>query len=136
MAGVFCLILPEVMRMRADNGNVMGMAFWVIYFALLVILIIAMCGTWKTYKKAGYPGWGCLIPLYNRYCVYDMAMGKGWWFILECIPLVGIVVRAFVCMRLSESFDRGVGFAFGLYFLEPVFMMILGFGEARYSGPK
>lgn len=122
--------------MAVSHGYGSGTIFWIIYTVIVVIYIISLFGTWKMYKKAGYPGWGCLIPLYNRYCVYEMAMGKGWWFILEAIPLVNIAVRVFLCMRLAEAFGRGTGFTFGLYFLEPIFMMILGFGDARYGGPK
>jgi hypothetical protein len=36
---------------------------------------------------------------------------------------------------LAKSFAKGTGFAIGLIFLFPIFMMILGFGDARYAGP-
>ena len=36
----------------------------IIYLAIVVIVI---AGMWKTFEKAGQPGWGCIIPIYNIY---------------------------------------------------------------------
>ena len=42
-------------------GAMVGMvlAFAVMFYILTVI------ATWKIFKKAGEPGWKCLIPIYN-----------------------------------------------------------------------
>ena len=36
--------------------------------------------------------------------------------------------------KLSKAFGHGVGFTLGLMFLNPIFMMILGFGSDQYQG--
>jgi hypothetical protein len=36
---------------------------------------------------------------------------------------------------LSKSFGKDEGFTVGLILLSPVFLPILGFGDARYLGP-
>ena len=38
--------------------------------------------------------------------------------------------------NLAQVFGRGIGFGFGLLFLAPIFLMILGFGNAEYVGPN
>ena len=32
----------------------------------LAIAVLAIAGTWKTFVKAGQPGWGVLIPIYKH----------------------------------------------------------------------
>lgn len=38
--------------------------------------------------------------------------------------------------KTAKAFGKGVGFTIGLIFLQPVFLMILGFGSAQYQGPQ
>ena len=40
-----------------------------------------------------------------------------------------------VAIDLAKSFGKGTGFAVGLIFLAPIFILILGFGPATYQGP-
>lgn len=42
----------------------------IIYLAIVVIVI---AGMWKTFEKAGQPGWGCIIPIYNIYLMTKIA---------------------------------------------------------------
>ena len=46
------------------------------------------------------------------------------------------VICAKLCMRTARSFGKGEGFATGLFFLNVIFCLILGFGDARYLGPN
>ena len=56
----------------------------IIYFAFTVLVLV---GTWKTFEKAGQPGWGAIIPIYNVYLMCLIAGKPGWWTILFFIPL-------------------------------------------------
>ncbi len=47
-----------------------------------------------------------------------------------------IVERAKLCGALSRSFGHGGGYAAGLFFLGPIFLMILGFNSDQYIGPN
>ena len=105
----------------------------VISLAIGVLLIIAM---WKIFVKAGKPGWAYLIPFYNTYCLYDIAWGNGWLFLLGFVPCVNFVVMIMVYIKLAKAFGKGTGFGIGLLFLAPIFISILGFGDAEYIGPQ
>lgn len=115
----------------AGAGTSTVIAF--IYIAVLILLLVAI---WKIYVKAGRPGWASLIPLYNCYVYYDIAMGNGWLFLLSFVPFVNIVISIIVTHRLSKAFGHGVGFTLGLLFLSPIFIPILAFGSSEYEGPQ
>ena len=100
----------------------------------LVIAVAVLVGMWKVFVKAGKPGWGAIVPLYNLYCLSDMSLGKGWMFLLLIIPIVDIVVLIMMYVKLAKAFGKGVGFAVGLIFLPFIFMPILGYGDAKYIG--
>ena len=101
--------------------------------ALSIVLIVAM---WKMFVKAGKPGWACIVPFYSQYCLFDIAMGNGWLFLLTFVPCVNIVMMFLCYIKLAGAYGKGAGFGLGLIFLSPIFMMILGFGQAEYVGPQ
>ena len=72
----------------------------------LVLSIFLIGATWQLFRKAGKPGWACLVPFYGNYCQFAIAFGKG------------------------------TGFGIGLIFLPVVFLPILGYGSAEYAGPQ
>ena len=90
----------------------------------------------KLFVKAGRAGWKCLIPFYNTYCLYDIAWGNGWLFLLMFVPCVNVVVGIMMLFKLAKAFGQGTGFGFGLLFLNTIFILILGFGSAEYVGPQ
>ena len=47
--------------------------------------------------------------------------------------IVALVEEIVIAIRLSKAFKKGVGFTLGLIFLPYIFVMILGFGEAKYD---
>lgn len=108
-------------------------AYMVVALAICVVMYVAM---WKMFVKAGKPGWACLVPFYNTYCLFDMAFGNGWLFLLMFVPCVNFVFAIMLYFKLASAFGQGVGFGFGLLFLNPIFMLILGFGKAEYVGPQ
>ncbi len=110
-----------------------GAAYTII---MLVWIVVALVGMWKLYVKAGKPGWASIVPFYNLYCLYDMAFGIGWLFLLTFIPFVNFVITIIMLFKLARAFGQGIGFGFGLLFLTPIFMLILGFGGAEYIGPN
>lgn len=103
---------------------------------VLVIAVLTLVAMWKIFVKAGKPGWACLIPFYNMYCMYDIAWGNGWLFLLTFIPCVGFVFAIIMLFKLAKALGQGTGFGFGLLFLNTIFVLILGFGKAEYIGPQ
>lgn len=50
------------------------------------------------------------------------------------LSLVGAVIALISEYKLAKAFGKGFGFFLGLVFLNPIFKMILGFGDAQYQG--
>ena len=116
----------------------MGIGMLVVWLAVMVFMIISW---WIVLKKAGQPGWAILIPIYNFLVILRVA-GKPWWWVfsilLAIIPIVGmilmLVVMILVFHGISTKFGKGAGFTVGLVLLSIVFVPILAFGDAKYSG--
>jgi hypothetical protein len=103
----------------------------VAWIGLTLVFLVAY---WRIYAKAGVPGWACLIPIYNMVKLLHITGRSGWWLLGLFVPFLNIFVGIRVVFDLASVFGRGVGFGFGLLLLAPVFIPILGFGNARYTG--
>lgn len=108
----------------------------VIYIITLALSIAALVGLWKMFTKAGKPGWACIIPFYSQYCLFEMAWGSGWLFLLMFVPCFNLVVMIMMWLKMAKAFGQGTGFGLGLCFLNPIFTIILGFSDAQYIGPQ
>ncbi|MCX6243939.1 MAG: DUF5684 domain-containing protein [Bacteroidetes bacterium] len=123
------------------SGSCPPMAFMpMIIVPLLIIAMHVMAiryvALWFVFKKAGEQGWASIIPVYNILIVIRIA-GKPWWYILLLlIPIVNIIIGIMILHGLSKSFGKSGWFTVGLIFLRVIFLAILGFGDAQYSGDK
>ena len=121
-------------------GAIAGMLIfvWIISIAVAVFSIIVM---WKIFKKAGKEGWIAIIPLYNVYTLFEITLGKGWYWLLllvSIIPVIGwladAVIMILTMIKLSKAFGKDTGFTVGLVLLSMVFMAILAFDKSTYLG--
>ena len=110
-----------------------GLMAMLIYFA---IIIVAIAGMWKTFEKAGKPGWAALIPIYNTYIMIEIVGKPTIWLLWMLIPCVNIVFAVWLLNLVSKSFGKSEGFTVGLLLLSFIFWPILGFGDAKYLGPS
>ncbi len=101
---------------------------------ILIVSVLVIVAQWRMFTKAGEHGWASIIPFYNNYVLFKIAMGNGWLFLLCLVPVVNFVIMIVCMFKLAKAFGKGVGFGFGLWLLSPIFMMILGFGSAEYVG--
>jgi len=101
-----------------------------------ILAIVYIAGLWKTFEKAGEPGWAAIIPIYNLYMLVKISGRPGWWWVLLIVPVVNIVIAIIVLIDLAKAFGKGVGFALGMLLLGVIFMPILGFGSATYTKPQ
>jgi hypothetical protein len=115
----------------APEGNGAGMALVGIIW---VVVIVGLAGMWKTFEKAGKPGWGAIIPVYNIILLLEIAGRPFWWFFLLVLPMVNVVVSIIVAIDVARNFGKGTGFGLGLALLSFIFYPILGFGDAQYQG--
>lgn len=115
----------------------LGLAILIPLIAIgISILILEIVALWFILEKAGEPGWAAIIPIYNYLEVIKIA-GKPWWFILlMLVPVVNLVIYILILNGLSKSFGKDSAFTVGLFFLRFIFLPILGFGKAQYSGNK
>ena len=101
-----------------------------------IVTLVEIAGAWLMFQKAGEPGWAAIIPIYN-YMIGIKISGKPWWYVLLMfVPVANVVVYIMIMDGLAKSFGKGTGFTVGLIFLRFVFIPILGFGDAVYSGDK
>lgn len=124
-------MLTILAQESSGGGGAIAMLGSLIYLAIIVLVI---AGIWKTFSKAGQPGWAAIIPIYNMIVLLQVAQKPIWWIILMFIPLVNVVVWILVAIEVAKQFDKGAGFGLGLAFLGFIFFPILGFGSAQYGG--
>lgn len=106
------------------------MIFVVIYLAVLILMI---AGMWRIFEKAGQPGWGAIVPIYNLYLLTVIAQKPGWWTVMFFIPLANVVFGIMTMYEIAKRFGKDVGFTVGLILLSFVFIPILGLGDAQYT---
>ena len=102
----------------------------------LVISIVCIVGMWKVFTKAGKPGQASLIPFYNLYTLFDIAWGNGILFLTMLVPCVDVIFLIICYYKLCKAFGKGTGFFIGMLLFSPIFICILGFGDAEYIGPQ
>jgi len=117
--------------MDREYGTDYTLPTWVIILCCAIALL-QIIGQWKTFVKAGQPGWACIIPIYNIYIMTKIGGKPGWW-VLPCIFVPFFIIWVF--NMISKSFGKDEGFTAGLVFLGFIFWPILGFGDSRYLGP-
>jgi hypothetical protein len=113
-------------------GALAGLLFFAVYLGIALFFIIA---GWKVFVKAGKPGWGILIPIYNAYLWVKIAGKPGWWLLLYLVPLVNIVIAIIVSLAVAKAFGKSTGFGILLILLPIIAIPILGFGSAVYTQP-
>ena len=106
--------------------------FYIIYLAVIGAMF---AGLWKTFTKAGEPGWAAIVPIYNVYIMTKIVGRPAWFTVLALIPCVNIIALFIIGIDMAKSFGKGMGFGIGLALLGFVFYPLLGFGDAQYQGP-
>ena len=120
------------------DSSIFGAAMLDYLAVLLVVYILVVIAMWKVFTKAGKPGWASLIPVYNMVVMYQIVGLNPWLLLLYLIPFVNwiaaLVLSIMLNVKLAKVFGKSTGFAIGLIFLNPIFLLILGFGDAKYIG--
>ena len=102
--------------------------------AAFIVLMIA--AVWKIFDKAGEKGWKSLVPIYGAVVFLRVVGRPGWWVLLLCIPFVNLFLSLALCIDLARAFGKGGGYAAGLAFLTPIFLLMIAFGDAQYQRGK
>ena len=112
-------------------GGLFGLIFGLAYFAFIGAIIY---GGWKTFEKAGKPGWAMLIPIYNMVVLHEIVGRETIKLLLLFIPIVNIYFGITLIVSLAKSFGKRET---GELILSVLFWPIyLGLSDARYNGPS
>jgi Family of unknown function (DUF5684) len=130
----------DLMMTQATSGGVDTLALLVtrlVANAILavVLYVVFVIGCWKVFTQADRPGWWSIIPIWNAIVLLQITGRSGWWVLGYATPLLNIFVQVRWGLEMAHSYGRGTWFGIGLILLEPLFLVILGFGDARYLGP-
>jgi hypothetical protein len=117
------------------NDQMASGAGLVVLCVALFLWLVTVMAMWKTYQKAGVPGWGALIPIYNLYLLLKIVGRPGWWLLLYLIPLVNIVIALVVYIDVAHAFTKSTAFGVLTFFFPFIGYWILGYGDAVYKAP-
>lgn len=134
------------------------------FFISITIAVISYIGMWKCFEKTGEKGWKAIIPFYNYMILYKISGMNPYWAILNLstwifnlmekfaqfsvntylifsaiifgLTIFELVITILLIINFCHSFNKGGGYIAGMFFLAPIFYMIIGFGDAQYIGPK
>ena len=90
----------------AAAGGAAGAIVGMTVAFMVVLYVITVIATWKIFKKAGEPGWKCLIPIYNYYLMYKIVGMKNWfWWMIAIIicSSIAFAVNNFNPYTMTEA---------------------------------
>jgi len=93
---------------------------------------VIISALWKTFQKAGEPGWAAIIPIYNTLVLLRIVEKPWWWLFLLLVPYVNIVFGVWVLNLLGKRFGKSEGFTIGLLLLPFIFYPKLAWGNAAF----
>ncbi|MBL8797916.1 MAG: hypothetical protein JNM56_28720 [Planctomycetia bacterium] len=116
-----------------DWASVIGMMCCCYGSIFLIFGLPWAAGLWKSFVKAGEPGWAAIIPIYNVVVWMKLIGQPASRTIFHLIPLVNIYFFFVDGLAFLRCFGKDVGFLIGIWLLPYVFWPILGFGSAQYT---
>jgi hypothetical protein len=125
------MVLASAQLQSSRSSSGAGLLSDIILLLLALVILVAY---WKVFAKAGHPGWASIVPIYSSIVMLSIAGKPWWWIFLMMIPIVNFFVILIVMDSFAKAFNKGSLFALGLLLLSPIFMSILGFGDAEYVG--
>ena len=112
-------------------GQLFGLIFGLLYLAFIIAIFVGM---WKTFEKAGKPGWAVLIPIYNIIVLHEIVGRELIKALFWMIPMVNLYFIFTLYISLAKSFGKRETSEYILsIFFWPFY---LGFGSASYVGPS
>lgn len=120
-----------------DGGGIVGALFsGVGCICWLIVFVLVVAGLWKTFIKAGQPGWAAIIPIYNIYVMLQITGREAWWLILFFVPFLNFVMPIILGIDMAKSFGKDALYGVLLLWLfAPIGYLVLGFSDAQYVGP-
>ena len=112
----------------------------VILIPTLIFVVLSIIANWKVFTKMGMPGWYSLIPFFSDWKKFEAAGMQPWFALVILIPVIGsiayLIATIFISIRLARGFGKSDAYAIGIILLQPIFLMILGFGKADWDASR
>ena len=132
----------------------------------IICWAVQAVGKFFIFKKAGKTPWHAFIPVLSDWDQLDLAWSRmiAWLWVAVLavsmlflsgavnavfhikpyihdsltivIVLTLVVIMVINCYQLAKAFGKKFLFALGLFFIYPVFMLILGLDNSEYLGPQ
>jgi hypothetical protein len=123
----------EAVAMGMGAAAALGGMLMTILLINAVVSILVIASLWVIFTKAGLPGWGSIIPIYNIILLLKAAGKPAWWVaVILLVPVVNLVFAFLALVGLANNFGKGGGYAAGLFFLPVIFFPMLAFGKAQH----
>ncbi len=118
---------------NTERFSILTIGFGLMIGMMLLIAAMLLAGRWRTYEKAGKPGWACIVPIYNVVVMTEIGKKPFWWIFMLILPIVNIVFYIMLVNSISKAFGKDEGWTVGLIFLPFVFYPMLAWGDAKYQ---
>jgi len=126
-------LAPLAAHAQEDGGIVVGIISLFMSVVWFGMLVLVMAGMWKLFEKAGKPGWAALVPIYNIVVMLEIARMPLWWLAVFFVPFANLAAVVMLSLNLAKAFGKDTAYAIGILLLSPIFLPLLGFGDARYQ---
>ncbi len=143
LSNVVSIVLGRLLMSEADSAMMTSEMFYRAYFFqlvfqfLIIVVYIMIISVWRLFEKAGKPGWGSIVPIYNAVLTTQIAKRPEVWVVLLFIPFVNIVIAIMLANGVSKAFGKDEVFTVGLVLLPFIFYPMIGFGDAYWIyGPE
>ena len=127
-----------------------AVVFGIIFLVTIVGWILGIIGKWNIFTKAGKEGWLAIIPIYNEVVLCQISGVSPWWVLIKYLSvllafipflsilqtIIAIYFAILLYVSLARSFGKNDGWAVGLIFLTPFFLLATGVGKSEYQGAK
>lgn len=116
------------------GGGAFILLMMLFYLPFFVFAIIAIIGLWKTFVKAGKPGWASIVPVYNGMVMAEIAGKPSWWGLGMLVSPISLVLAILFGIAIAKRFGKSETFGVVALGLFPfVGYLMLGFGKNTYD---
>ncbi len=102
----------------------------------LLLSILVLASWWKIFVDCyDEAGWKSLIPFYNVWIISEKTFGKGWYWLIAIIPIVGWVYGIYFYIKSMKALELGAGMMILCFFLPFIGYPLVAFTDkCEYMG--
>lgn len=119
-----------------------GAVIGLLVFGLIILAVVYVITSllWaRIFKKAGVKEWKAWVPVYNNWIALELGDQKGFWAVLQFIPIVNIVAAVFMFIamhNIGRKLGKESAFVLLAIFLPLVWLIWLAIDSSTWKGAK